>query len=154
MSFVLVLAFLKTTAADEKKEENPPQYQFEQISIPPASADEPRLEKVSSPHKALDYLDRGALAWNGSRKCVTCHTNGTYMVIRPSLTGAAGLPNEEIAPSFCHEPLINSRRKKLEEQQEKRCPRPGDLFGPLVFAEWDAHIHKKLSPETWSKHWP
>ena len=33
------------------------------------------------------------LAWNGSRKCVTCHTNGTYMVIRPALSARVGAPN-------------------------------------------------------------
>ena len=50
-------------AADETKEENPNQYQFESITIPPATAAEPKLERVSV-RKALDYLDQGR--WPGT----------------------------------------------------------------------------------------
>jgi len=107
-------------AADEKKEENPHQYQFESISIPPATADEPKLERVSV-RKALDYLDHGALAWNGSRKCVTCHTNGTYMVVRPALTGRAGTPNEEMRKHFVVS-LDQFAQKSADEQQQSVAP--------------------------------
>jgi squalene-hopene/tetraprenyl-beta-curcumene cyclase len=134
-----------SAAADEKKEENPPQYQFEQISVPPASADEPRLERVSV-RKALDYLDRGALAWNGSRKCVTCHTNGTYMVVRPALTPSAGLPNEEMRRHFVTS-LEQFTQKKPEEQQESVAPAQA-IYMAAGLAEWDAHIAKKISAET------
>ena len=130
---------------DETKKENPPQYQFEQISVPPASADEPRLERVSV-RKALDYLDQGALAWNGSRKCVTCHTNGTYMTIRPALTPAVGTPNEEMRRHFVAS-LDQFAQKKPEEQQASVAPAQA-VYIAAGLAEWDAHINKKLSPET------
>src|SRR5262245_54299104 len=69
--------------------EDKPQYEFEGISVPSASADEPRRDKVST-KLAVEHLENAARAWNGSRKCVTCHTNGTYMTIRPALTPALG----------------------------------------------------------------
>jgi len=131
--------------ADEKKEENPPQYQFETITVLPASADEPKLERVSV-RKALDYLDQGALAWNGSRKCVTCHTNGTYVVIRPALSARAGQPRDEIRRHFLTS-LEQFAQKKPEEQQESVAPAQA-IYMAAGLAEWDAHITKKLSPET------
>lgn len=149
MSRAVSVAFLIASAgpacAEEKQEAHPPQYRFEQISVPPASADEPRLEQVSV-RKALDYLDRGALAWNGSRKCVTCHTNGTYMVVRPSLTGQLGLPNEEMRRHFVTS-LEQFLQKKPEEQQESVAPAQA-IYMAAGLAEWDKHVTKKLSPET------
>ena len=54
-----------------------------------ARADETKLDKVSV-KRALEYLDKGTQAWNGRRRCVTCHTNGTYMMTRPALTPQFG----------------------------------------------------------------
>src|SRR5262249_53753538 len=118
----LIIATLTSAAglAEDKKEENPAQYQFEAITVPPASADEPKLQRVSV-GKALNYLEHGALAWNGSRKCVTCHTNGTYMVIRPALTARVGAPNEEMRRHFVAS-LDQFLQKKPEEQQESVAP--------------------------------
>jgi squalene-hopene/tetraprenyl-beta-curcumene cyclase len=138
-------ALLGSVCAEDKREENPPQYQFEQITVPPASADEPKLERVSV-RRALDYLDQGALAWNGSRKCVTCHTNGTYMVVRPSLAGVAGLPNEEMRRHFVTS-LDQFAQKSPEEQQQSVAPAQA-IYMAAGLAEWDKHISKKLSPET------
>lgn len=141
----LLLVNAPLANAQEKKEENPHQYQFELITIPPATADEPKLDRVSV-KKAIDYLDQGALAWNGSRKCVTCHTNGTYMTVRPSLTARVGAPNEEIRKHFLAS-LEQFAQKKPEEQQESVAPAQAIYIGAGL-AEWDAHVTKKLSPET------
>src|SRR5262245_24558107 len=130
---------------EEKKEENPAQYQFEAITVPPASADEPKLDRVSV-KKALDYLDHGALAWNGSRKCVTCHTNGTYMVIRPALTARVGAPDAEMRRHFVAS-LDQFAQKKPEEQQESVAPAQA-IYLAAGLAEWDLHVSKALSPET------
>lgn len=132
-------------AADETKDANPHQYQFESIAIPPATADEPKLERVSV-RKALDYLDQGALAWNGSRKCVTCHTNGTYMVVRPALAGRAGPPNEEMRKHFVVS-LEQFAQKMPDEQRQSVAPAQA-IYMAAGLAEWDAHVTKKLSPET------
>ncbi len=58
----------------------PVQYEFGDIRIPAATGDEPRREAVSL-EQAGAYLEQGSVAWNGQRKCVSCHTNGTYCFI-------------------------------------------------------------------------
>ncbi len=65
------------------------QYQFEAISVPKATADEPVRTQLSI-EAAAKYLEHGSAAWNGQRKCVSCHTNGTYMTIRPQLSRTLG----------------------------------------------------------------
>ena len=56
------------------------QYRHGDIVIPAATADEPVRMELSLP-QAADYLEKGALAWTKSRKCVSCHTNGVYQKI-------------------------------------------------------------------------
>ena len=77
--FSTVVLTAPASAADQ------PQYEHADISIPKAGADEAKLEKLSVP-LAVEYLEKGTTAWNGQRKCITCHTNGTYMTVRPALT--------------------------------------------------------------------
>ena len=73
-----------------------PQYQSEKITVPAASADE-AIAKQFSLEKANHYLEQGAVAWTRKRGCVTCHTTGTYMQIRPELTP---LPTRELMLSL------------------------------------------------------
>ena len=47
----------------------------------PNSPAEP-LAKQMSVAKAVDFIDRASLHWQRSRKCVTCHTNGAYLMAR------------------------------------------------------------------------
>lgn len=121
------------------------QYQFESITVPSATADEPKLEKVSVA-KAVEYLEHGTLAWNGSRKCVTCHTNGAYMTIRPALTPRLGTPNEEIRKHFVSS-LEQLSQKNEEELQQGVVPAQA-IYIAAGLAEWDAHVTHRLSPET------
>ena len=148
LSIVAILTAASTQAEDKKNDQNadsPPQYQFDSLVVPAATADEPKLDRVSV-KKALDYLDRAALAWNGSKKCVTCHTNGTYMVIRPALSARVGPPNEEMRKHFVTA-LEQFVQKKPEQQQESVAPAQA-IYMAAGLAEWDAHVTKKLSPET------
>ena len=48
------------------------------------SPDEP-LAKRFSAAKAVDFIDRASLHWQRSRECVTCHTNGAYLLGRARL---------------------------------------------------------------------
>lgn len=133
-------------AADtEKPDPAKFQYKFESIVVPPATADEPKRDKVST-KLALEHLDQGALAWSGSRKCVTCHTNGTYMVIRPSLTGRVGAPDPEVRKFFVST-WQNFAAKAKEDQQKSTSPAQA-IYMAAGLAEWDAHVSKQLSPET------
>jgi squalene-hopene/tetraprenyl-beta-curcumene cyclase len=121
------------------------QYKFESITIPKASADEPKLAQVSV-ERAHQYLEQGSVAWSGEKKCVSCHTNGTYMMIRPSLSPSLGLPPEETREFF-----ISALSKLQEEKPErlKQATRPAQvIYIAAGLAEWDAHVTKTLSTET------
>src|SRR4051812_32632642 len=86
---LLVAAFRSAQAADES------QYAFGDLRVAGASADEPVVERLSV-ERATTYLDHGARAWYGARKCVSCHTNGTYLLVRPALTAQLGPPNDQV----------------------------------------------------------
>src|SRR5262245_20562984 len=150
-SLALFVALIAGTAissvlvAEEKKDEPVLQYQFESIAIAAATADEPKLQSVSV-GKALQYLEQGALAWNGTKKCVTCHTNGTYMVVRPALSARVGAPNDEMRKHFIAS-LDQFSQKSAEDKQSSVAPAQA-IYMAAGLAEWDAHVAKKLSPET------
>jgi squalene-hopene/tetraprenyl-beta-curcumene cyclase len=122
------------------------QYHFKEINIAPASAEEPRVQHFST-KPALDYVEQGAMAWTGERQCVSCHTNGSYMVVRPLLTPQLGQPSEEMRTFF-----IATLRRQLTTDT---AVLQSDAVGPaqVVYvaaglAAWDAHVLHRLSPET------
>ncbi|MBS0205214.1 MAG: hypothetical protein JSS49_20105 [Planctomycetes bacterium] len=122
-----------------------PQYVDGSVSIPAAKADEARLEQMSLP-LALDYLEHGAQAWNSQRKCVTCHTNGIYMTVRPALTGKLGKPTESNRQFFID--TLN-QLEKLDVDTLKQSTRPAQvIYTAAGLAEWDKHVTRQLSPET------
>ena len=94
----------------------PHQYAFESIAVPAATADEPRRASVST-SLAIDHLEQGSVAWSGQRRCISCHTNGTYMLARPALSAVLGTPPEstlgffkEHLASLASEPHDNLRK--------------------------------------------
>eukprot|EP00913_Durusdinium_trenchii_P008894 g8360.t1 len=122
-----------------------PQYKFGKIVIPPASAAEPKRKTVSV-KLATDYVENAALAWSKSRKCVTCHTNGTYMLIRPALTAELGPPSEEIRKFFIAQ---SAKAKAAGVKRLQSGIRPTQVaYIAAGLAEWDARITKKTSKET------
>lgn len=137
--FSTVLCVSSASAADQ------PQYEHDNISIPKAAADEAKLDKLSIP-LALDYLEKGTVAWNGTRKCITCHTNGTYMVVRPALTAKLGKPSEATREFF----LATLKTFATEDRAKlKQSTRPAQvIYLAAGLAEWDAHVTKSLSSET------
>lgn len=84
----------------------PNQYEADGVSVPAASADEPVSEL--SIEKAALHLDHGTVAWSKQKKCVSCHTNGTYLFIRPALSRTLGKPSEKCVRSLSS----NSRRSR------------------------------------------
>lgn len=138
---ILSLSLPRVSAADEKA----PQYKHGKILIPAASAAEPKRKTVSV-KLAVDYIENAAVAWSKSRKCVTCHTNGTYMVIRPSLSEQLGPPSKEIRTFF------TGQLTKLQKAGVKRLQsgiRPTQVaYVAAGLAEWDAHSTKTTSKET------
>src|SRR5262245_60846108 len=49
-----------------------------------ATPEEPRLAHYDEA-RATAFLDRVTLDWARRNKCVSCHTNGAYMMVRPLL---------------------------------------------------------------------
>lgn len=143
---ILLTIFFLGTAAAEKGDQAPkPQYEWEQISIPAASALEPILEQFS-PKRAVTYMEDGALAWSRKRECIACHTNGTYFVTRPALTGTLGQPPSELRQFVIDE--IEELRV-MESQKLRSGVYPTQVaYAAQGLAEWDAHVTGELSKET------
>ncbi len=127
-----------TAAAD-------PQYSAEGITIPAATADEP-IRKQFSLEAAQNYLEQGALAWKRSRNCIACHTTGTYVQLRPSLSPVLGTPPQELR-EFLVEQVNEAHGTSIDEL--KKGIKPTEVaYMAHGMAEWDAHVAGKLSPET------
>ena len=142
---LLTIFFLGTAAAAENDQAPKPQYEWEQISIPAASALEPILEQFS-PKRAVAYMEDGALAWTRKRECIACHTNGTYFVTRPALTGTLGRPPAELR-EFVIDELDELRA--MEPQKLRSGVRPTQVaYAAQGLAEWDSHVTGELSRET------
>jgi len=121
------------------------QYESEGIEVGAATADEPRLERFSL-KAAVDYLEKGSLAWSRKRNCVACHTNGTYMQMRPELTPLLGKPTAEMREFYV---------KRLEQLSRANVDLLKKGFKPTQvayvatgLASWDAHVTGELSAET------
>jgi squalene-hopene/tetraprenyl-beta-curcumene cyclase len=122
-----------------------PQYSYDNIHVPKAFADEPKREQFSLT-EAAHNLDQGAKAWSGARKCVSCHTTGTYMLIRPELSKKLGPPQPQMREMFVAA-FHDLAAMKLDDLQ--KSTRPGQaIYSAAGLAEWDKHVAKSLSPET------
>lgn len=124
---------------------DPHQYEFGDIHIPQATAEEPIRETFSLDH-AVKYLEQGAVAWNGARKCISCHTNGTYLTLMPALTPKLGRPNETV-----REFAVSNLKQlaSIDRADLKKSTRPAQvIYTAAGLAEWDAHVTGTLSEET------
>ena len=124
------------------------QYRFGSIDIPVASAHEPTRSSLSL-DRALDYIENGAEAWSKHRKCVSCHTTGTYMVIRPVLTPYVGKPSLEMRDFFVEQ--FDEMRHLNESQPQQLRSGTGPTQMAYIaggLARWDAHVSHQLSSET------
>ena len=121
------------------------QYDGGGIKVPAATADEPTISL--SLEKASKHLEDGAAAWTKQKNCVACHTNGTYLFIRPTLTKSLGEPAKEIRE------FNVAQLKMLSDAGARKLRRSGTRPAQVVYiaaglAEWDTHVSKKLSTET------
>lgn len=121
------------------------QYEFESLAIPAASADEPPLGKLSV-SRAVAYLEQGARAWNGSHECVTCHTNGAFMMNRPVLADRLGPPDEAFRRHFVGQ--LEELLADTPEQQQRGIAPAQAVTLAAGLAEWDAHLTGTLSADT------
>lgn len=120
------------------------QYHLDGVTYDRPAPDEPRIP--FSPRLAVDYMEQGAMAWTREGQCVACHTNGTYMVVRPLMTPELGAPQQALRDYF-----VSTLRDALKSDSA----RSGSEVEPtqIVYvaaglAIWDAHVLHHLSPET------
>jgi len=143
-----ILCFSSRVTIAAEEEDSTPQYELEEagILIPEASAAEP-LAKEFSLKRAVKYLDGGAWAWTENNSCISCHTNGSYMQMRPSLSELLGKPEQKFRDFYV------SELDDYKKMEDKALRTVGANAATVVYmaaglAEWDAHQTKKLSPET------
>jgi len=121
------------------------QYRFGAIAVPAASADEPRRDAVSLA-MAREHVEQGAVAWSGERRCISCHTNGTYMIDRPALAAALGPPPEDTL-RFFHEQLTELSGQDREALRKSTKPAQV-IYLAAGLASWDRHVRGSRSAET------
>ena len=120
------------------------QYHFKEITYLRPSPDEPWIP--FSPKLAVDYMEQGAVAWTGERQCIACHTNGTYMVVRPLMTARLGPPQKALRDFF-----VSKLKEELAADPEDMRPELDSTEAVYVaagLAIWDADVTHRLSPET------
>ncbi len=121
------------------------QYRLGAIAVPAASADEPRRDAVSLA-MAREHVEQGAVAWSGERRCISCHTNGTYMIDRPALAAALGPPPEDTL-RFFHEQLAELSGQDREALRKSTKPAQV-IYLAAGLASWDRHVRGSRSAET------
>ncbi|MCH2127331.1 MAG: hypothetical protein MK165_21250 [Pirellulaceae bacterium] len=145
MNVRILSCFVLVTAISSSVFGADPQYQAEGIKIAAASAGE-NLREGFSLEAAKAYLEGGATAWNAQHGCVTCHTNGSYMQIAPSLSKVMG------PPSASHREFFVAQAADFQTKN------PDELKGGIQptqiayiahgLASWDANVSGELSEET------
>ena len=119
-----------------------PQYVHGTIRVPAATANEAKRESVSV-SLAEQYLEKGREAWSGKHKCISCHTNGTYMTLRPALTKTLGIP-QEIERKFFLAQLTALAAENPKKLQRGTGPAQV-IYLAAGLAEWDKHVTGSLS---------
>lgn len=142
---VAVAAGLVACAAGPAPAAEGVQYRFGAIAVPAASADEPRRDAVSLA-MAREHVEQGAVAWSGERRCISCHTNGTYMIDRPALAAALGPPPEDTL-RFFHEQLTELSGQDREALRKSTKPAQV-IYLAAGLASWDRHVRGSRSAET------
>ena len=124
----------------------PFQYQYHHNDVTYLRPSPAEAKIPLNPRLALDYMEQGAEAWTNEWKCVACHTNGSYMVVRPLLTPQFGQPQKALRDFFVatlHEQQAADpadMRPELDSTQQ--------VYVAAGLAIWDANVTHHLSPET------
>jgi squalene-hopene/tetraprenyl-beta-curcumene cyclase len=120
------------------------QYHMKNVTYARPSAAEAKIP--FSPRLAVDYMEQGALAWTGDWQCVACHTNGSYMVVRPLMTEQLGPPQKAMRDYF----VSALQTQQTGDPDDPRWkPEPTQVvYIAAGLAIWDAHVTHRLSPET------
>jgi squalene-hopene/tetraprenyl-beta-curcumene cyclase len=120
------------------------QYHYKNVTYLRPAPDDPKIP--FSPRLAVDYMEQSAVAWTAERQCIACHTNGSYMVVRPLMTPQLGAPQKELRDFFVaklQEALAVDSAKLQTDVDPTQV-----VYIAAGLAIWDAHVLHRLSPET------
>ncbi len=121
-----------------------PQYESGDIKIVAARADEPMRESFSLT-AAKEYLAQSSQAWTEKRNCVSCHTNGTFMQLAPTLGSMFKEQVEQHRKFFV---LESSKFKRAPASAIRSGLKPTQLaYVANGLAAYD-EVQGKLSAET------
>jgi len=120
------------------------QYHMKDVTYLRPTKDEARI--AFTPKLAVDYMEQGALAWTGDWKCVACHTNGSYMVVRPLMTERLGPPQKALRDFFVG--TLNEELATDEKDLKPEYDSTQAVYVAAGLAIWDAHVTHKLSADT------
>ena len=120
------------------------QYHHKGITYARSSPNEPRIP--FTPRLAVDYMDQGALAWTKERGCISCHSNGTYMMVRPLMSGDLGAPQQAMHDFWVSE--LKTALAADAKQRNGKFDGTEAVYLAAGLAIWDAHVSHHLSPET------
>lgn len=120
------------------------QYHYRDITIPRPTPEEARIP--FSPRLAIDYMEQGASAWTGDWQCVACHTNGSYMVVRPLMADRLGPPQKELRDFFLS--TLRQQLAVVPTRLQTDVEPSQVVYIAAGLAIWDAHVLHHLSPET------
>ena len=120
-----------------------PQYRYRSQSIPAASPEEP-IRKEFSGELLKKHIDQAADLWAKQKQCISCHTHGIYLYVRPQLSKYWGEPNGEVRKFF-----LSQMDKRVREGIADDISARGQLaFMSRGLAAWDAANGKTTSAET------
>jgi len=120
------------------------QYHHKDVTYARPSPDEPKIP--FAPRLAVGYMEQGAMAWTGERGCVACHSNGTYMVVRPLMTPELGAPQQAMRDFWVAE--LKTALATDPKQRNGSFDGTQAVYLAAGLAIWDAHVLHHLSPET------
>ncbi|MBZ5594852.1 MAG: hypothetical protein LAP39_21615 [Acidobacteriia bacterium] len=121
------------------------QYHLGEMKVPRAREDEAVLPNPSL-EKALQYLDTAALIWVRQAGCVSCHTAGTYMLVRSQLTIPPNPPFKEIHEFFID--VLSRYESNSAEWFRSGSNSEQVIYTAAGLAEWDAHVEGRTSAAT------
>ena len=120
------------------------QYHHKDITYARPSPEEPRIP--FTPRLAVDYMDQGAMAWTEERGCIACHSNGTYMMVRPLMSPELGAPQQGMHDFWVSE--LKTALAADPKQRNGKFDGTEAVYLAAGLAIWDAHVLHHLSPET------
>ena len=117
------------------------QYHHKDVTYARPSPDEPKIP--FTPRLAVDYMEQGAMAWTEERGCISCHSNGTYMMVRPLMSGDLGAPQQAM-----HDFWLSELKSALAADPKKRNGKfdgTEAVYLAAGLAIWDAHVTPSLA---------